>query len=368
MNAVFNNTEKIIFELRSIYSRFGYVPYRMGKFEEYDLYSRNKDFLVSDSVITFTDTNGKLMALKPDVTLSIIKNNRGLSGETRKLFYNENVYRVSKGTNTFREIMQAGAECIGDIDAYAVGESLYLAALSLHTVSEDFVLDVSSLDILLKFVNIITDEKGVQDDIIRCAGEKNPHGILSLCRANGIDPDRAEPLLRLLSLYGTKAAVGEALLALCTSAGAEDEARDLFSCLEVFDDSPVSENVQIDFSVVSDRGYYNGVIFKGFVEGVPNFVLSGGQYDKLMKKMHRKSRAVGFAVYLDMLERVGAEKSAFDVDILLLYDESERSSDVRKAASNLIEKGSTVLCSKSENVKLTYRRKAVLSGGEVKFL
>ena len=38
----------------------------MSKFEEYDFYAVNKDFLVSDSVITFTDTNGKLMALKPD--------------------------------------------------------------------------------------------------------------------------------------------------------------------------------------------------------------------------------------------------------------------------------------------------------------
>ena len=60
--------EQTAFTLRALYRRYGYIPYRMGKFEEYDLYSRNKDFLVSDSVITFTDTNGRLMALKPDVT------------------------------------------------------------------------------------------------------------------------------------------------------------------------------------------------------------------------------------------------------------------------------------------------------------
>ena len=66
--------EKVIYSLRSLYGKYGYIPFNMSKFEEYELYVKNKDFLVSDSVITFNDTNGKLLALKPDVTLSIIKN------------------------------------------------------------------------------------------------------------------------------------------------------------------------------------------------------------------------------------------------------------------------------------------------------
>ena len=66
---ILKNDERAVFALRSLYRGFGYSKYKMSKFEEYDLYVRNKDFLISDSIITFTDTNGKLMALKPDVTL-----------------------------------------------------------------------------------------------------------------------------------------------------------------------------------------------------------------------------------------------------------------------------------------------------------
>ena len=66
--------EKAVFTLRNLYRNHGYRQFKMSKFEEYDLYSKNKDFLVSDGVITFNDTDGKLLALKPDVTLSIIKN------------------------------------------------------------------------------------------------------------------------------------------------------------------------------------------------------------------------------------------------------------------------------------------------------
>ena len=75
--------EQAVFLLRSLYSKYGYKQYKMRKFEEYDLYVRNKDFLISDSVITFTDTNGKLMALKPDVTLSIVKNTKDSDGSVQ---------------------------------------------------------------------------------------------------------------------------------------------------------------------------------------------------------------------------------------------------------------------------------------------
>ena len=99
--------ERIVFALRELYRRFGYIQYKMRKFEEYDLYARNKDFLISDNIITFTDVSGKLMALKPDVTLSIVRSGRDGDG-VQKVYYNENVYRVSAAAQGFREIMQSG--------------------------------------------------------------------------------------------------------------------------------------------------------------------------------------------------------------------------------------------------------------------
>ena len=54
--------ELAVFNLRGLYKKYGFLPYKMSKFEEYDLYVKNKDFLVSDNIITFTDTDGKLLA------------------------------------------------------------------------------------------------------------------------------------------------------------------------------------------------------------------------------------------------------------------------------------------------------------------
>ena len=65
--------EAATLRLRGLYESYGYRKYRMGRFEEYSLYAANKSFLLGENVPTFTDLDGRLMALKPDVTLSIAK-------------------------------------------------------------------------------------------------------------------------------------------------------------------------------------------------------------------------------------------------------------------------------------------------------
>ena len=179
--SVLDNIEIVKYNLRSLFRKHGYSRYKMSKFEEYDLYSGNKDFLVSDRVITFNDSTGKLMALKPDVTLSIIKNNRGFQDDILKVFYDENVYRVSKGTGSFKELTQSGIECIGNLDDSSVGEVLWLAAESLAAISRDFILDISDLDLIGRFIDNITDDESIKKIFMKCIGEKNLHGIDLAC-------------------------------------------------------------------------------------------------------------------------------------------------------------------------------------------
>lgn len=302
-DSVLSRHERMIFALRELYSSRGYRPYRMSKFEEYDLYSRNKDFLISDQVITFTDTSGRLMALKPDVTLSIIKNHP--DDGTHKLYYNENVYRVSKGTGSYQEIPQAGVECIGGVDSREIGSILNLAAGSLKLFGESFVLSVSNLDILDAALSYLTDSRSLQNRLVKCVSEKNLHGIGALCMENGIDPARAEPLIALVTTAGDTDGVDRARLgALCDLLGCQEAFDELIRVTDELADDEARSHIRIDFSVVSDRSYYNSIIFKGFVSGVPDSVLSGGCYDKLMHRMHRRSRGIGFAVYLDKFDRL----------------------------------------------------------------
>ena len=356
--------ERIVLALRELYRRFGYQQFKMRKFEEYDLYARNKDFLVSDNIITFTDLNGKLMALKPDVTLSIVRSGRDAEG-VQKVYYNENVYRVSAASRGFREILQTGVECIGDVDDCCIAETLLLAVESLLAISPESVLDVSHLDVVSELVDALGADAAERREILKCIGEKNLHGLDALCRDIGADPSAIERLKTLVQTSGSPETVLPALRALGCAPAAVEQLASLSDCLTAMG---LGQHLRIDFSVVNDMNYYNGVVFKGFVSGVPTGVLSGGQYDKLMQKMHRRARAIGFAVYLDVLERFSGETERFDVDTVLLYDETASPAALLRAVQALSADGASVTAQRTKPAKLRWRRLARLGGEEVTVL
>ncbi|MBQ7596939.1 MAG: ATP phosphoribosyltransferase regulatory subunit, partial [Clostridia bacterium] len=258
------NEEKAIFNLRSLYRKYGYMPYRMSKFEEYELYIRNKDFLISDRIITFNDTNGKLLALKPDVTLSIIKNGEDVKGTKQKVYYNENVYRVSESTHRFKEIMQAGLECIGDIDLYDVYEAVSLAAKSLALISENFVLEISHLGILSQVIESVCSDKAFASQAIRFISDKNSHDLKRLCDEYSVSDSDCRKLDVFIKSYGKSEKVLDELS--YVFGGKElDELKQLCAMLE---NDGFGGRVRVDFSVVNDMNYYNGFVFRGFLDGI----------------------------------------------------------------------------------------------------
>lgn len=350
-----SDIENVIFALSALYSGYGYTQYKMSKFEEYDLYVKNKDFLVSENIITFTDTNGKLMALKPDVTLSIIKNTPD-TPILKKLYYNENVYRISKGTGSFSEIMQTGLECIGTIDAYSIFEVLTLAAKSLNAISADFVLTISHLDIIKEVLSSLSLSKIDEAEVLKCISEKNIHEMIKICDASGAD---ASILKEILSAYGSIDKVLEKLSKIELLKNSPGFAS-LSAIANELSKSDFTNKIIIDFSVTSDVKYYNGFVFKGFINGISESVLSGGQYDGLMKKMGKNSGAIGFAVYTDLLENL-AVGAPYDVDTLLLYDSSCNVQEIKKAAEMLALDGKSVMTQAEIPEKLKFRRLAKIS-------
>lgn len=350
-----NFNEKVVFSLRSLYSSRGYSQYKMSKFEEYDLYATNKDFLISDSVITFTDTNGKLMALKPDVTLSIIKNIKDEPETISKVFYNENVYRISGGSHTYKEIMQAGLECFGDIDSYSLCEVITLAAKSLKTISESCVLDISHLGLLENIFESFNIPKMDRAQILKFIGDKNIHELGRYCEKLGIEEENIETLKFLVSFSGNPDEIIPELIKKLDGKTDISPLLDMQVVLAAIEPS-LKSMLRVDFSVVNDIKYYNGIVFKGFIEGIPTSVLSGGQYDKLMKKMNRRSSAIGFAVYLDMLERFNLLSNEYDFNTLITYSDKTDLSALNKFADELIEKGERVLVSKKPFENIKYRR------------
>jgi ATP phosphoribosyltransferase regulatory subunit len=334
---ILNADERVMVALREMYRSYGYMPYKVSRFEEYDLYVQNRSALKSEQVLTFTDTNGKLMALKPDITLSIIKNTP-CGGEPSRVYYTENVYRAPRGAYGFQEIMQTGLECIGAVDDYAMCEVAALAVKSLRAVSPDCVLNVSDLRVICAL--LADAEAAGQAEILTLCGEKNLGGLDEACRKWGV-ADKTRALLgRILQLAGPIEQALPKLLALDLPESCGDALATLRAIPAAL--GPEAKNVNLDFSVVNDTDYYSGLVFKGFVSGIPAAVLSGGRYDGLMARMGKRGGAIGFAVYLDQLERFYGASPEYDVDVLILYDETTDRAKLGKLAAALRAGGKTV--------------------------
>ena len=347
--------ERALLTLRSLYKEYGYQPFKMSKFEEYDLYVRNKDFLISDGIITFTDTSGRLLALKPDVTLSIIKNGTDEAGCRQKVYYNENVYRASGETRQYKEIMQTGLECIGDVGIYELFEVLLLAARSLASISDDYVLEISHMGVLSGLLSDVGAGEEFDREIAKCVKEKNAHEIASIGEKYGVAPEKTAALCEFIGIYGSPERVIASLTPLCKNEISQKALATLCELAELFRGREEEKHVRFDFSTVNDMSYYSGIVFGGFIDGIPESVLSGGQYGRLMKKMGRRADAVGFAIYLDLLSSLDGDREEYDVDVLLIASEGASPREVLDRTDAIIKEGKSVSVQHAIPEKLRYR-------------
>lgn len=361
---------RVTLALDALYRMSGYERYRMNKFEPYDLYLEHRGFLRDNAVISFTDPRGRLMALKPDVTMSIVKN-ASVDAAVERLFYIENVFRVPPGGSEFAEIAQMGLECLGcdsgrvqsDVDAEVVA----LACRTLDVCGGRSRLAVSHMGFLSALLDVCLLEDEPREQALRCIRLKNAAGLADVLRGAGAPSESQDALLGALAVSSPLSSAVEFLKALPLSRvaleavealealvkrlvasgeepcaiEADPDAAGRPDAIEADSDAtrkpdtageepcamrkepdafPVAagaaaggrgvsegkppafrleaDRLFFDLSLVGEAGYYTGLAFQGYIEGLPRAVLAGGRYDGLMEKVGRSQGAAGFALYL----------------------------------------------------------------------
>src|SRR5699024_7395822 len=128
-------------------------------------------------------------------------------------------------------------------------------------------------------------------------------GVDALCRLSSL----AGPWERVLSEaepLALNAAMGEAIA----------ELRELCAALEA---RGQTADWKLDLSLVNDMEYYNGLVLQGYLAGLPRAVLRGGRYDPLAEQFRPGARAIGFALYLDELDRLADVPAETDGKVML---------------------------------------------------
>jgi ATP phosphoribosyltransferase regulatory subunit len=233
---------------------------------------------------------------------------------------------------------------VGDLGDYEIAEVALLAAKSMALLEKDFVLDLSHMGLVEAVLNSCEVAPGSRDAVMRCLRQKNAHELTALCP--GITPVAEEKLRLLLSTGGCPGQVIPKLQAVLTEEEEFSALQELQRLCCVLEQGGFGDSIRIDFSVGNDMKYYSGVVFKGYLEGLPSRILSGGQYDKLLQKMNRKSRAIGFALYLSMLERQNAAAEEWTVDTLILHSPDADPMELMTAAEQYAAEGSVLVATK----------------------
>lgn len=346
--------------LNRLFETYGYRRFKMSKFEEYDLYAENRDFLTSSQVITFNDLDGKLLALKPDITLSIIKG----TAEPRKVYYNEMVYRVRD--RHYREIPQAGVECIGTIDPYLESEVIALAAKALEAVDEDYILRISDIGFIRTYLEAQKVKETYHPFIIDAMAGKNADYMKQLAAKGILTEAQKDVLAGLVELYlPLKKGIKEVrrMVSAPSCKALLDHLDELCSILGGFG---VLDHIYLDLSLMNSMDYYNGVVFQGAVSDIPFTVLSGGRYDRLPEKMGKPFGAIGFAVYMDVVENRRRSSKHYDGDILITYTDRDRPAMLAKTVSALCAAGYRVRAVRAGDEADPTRWKKVLTLKEAK--
>lgn len=301
---LFTRKEVLSFELRELFSSQGYSLYKMKTFEPYSFYLENMDFLSSKNILYFTDRDGTLMALKPDITLSIIKN-LDTAVDKHKLYYSENVYRAPNSTGNFQEILQFGVEVIGRLSDEDMFNLIFLAAKSLFIIDENPVLLVSDDSLPQKIIEKAGLSK-VSDKVFNAFQNKNPMLLNDIFIDNNTDPKYKDILTQLLSLHLSLDKGIEQLEKILDDETFRKNIEYLKGLALYLRNRDLKTEVFLDFSVPKGLKYYDRLSFVGIIPGVSSEILRGGEYSNLVKTKEKSYLASGFAIYLEKIEEKGS--------------------------------------------------------------
>ncbi len=278
----------------------GYQPVLSATLEYYDTYSQISNAIPQERLFKLTDTDGKLLVLRPDMTLAIsrIAATKLPEDEARLCYFADKWDLQNAGGFTNREIYQAGVECLGEEGAFSDAQAIAFAVECLkETGLTDFIIDIGHVG----YFKGILEECGLSEadsEAVRVyVNAKDSLNAERVLKKAGAESGLLNTVSALPTLFGG-AEVLERAEKLTENVRARAAVAYLKEVYTLLAKMGYENAVCFDLGTVKRLSYYSGIVFSGLVKelGVP--VLSGGRYDDLADEFGKHIPAVGFAMGL----------------------------------------------------------------------
>ena len=329
----------------------GYSEVMTPGIEFYDVFDAMPMAIPADGMYKLTDDKGRLLVMRPDNTMPIAR-----LTATRlqnavlpvRLYYAQDVYHLNHGlTGRNDQQFQAGVELIGAAGMRADLEMLSLAAeaIRLFADGEDtsFRIEIGHIGFFNALIAALEVEGEVRDEIRELIESKNYAALSDKLDALPAD-ETVNAIRRLPRLFGGEEVLEKAAT-LCRNREAAQALEYLSRLYQSLCRLGLRDQVMIDLGMVHRNEYYTGVIFRGYVEGSGDAVVSGGRYDTLLQQFGPALPATGFGVNVDALTKVMLDKGEVDPPMApetLVYAQPGQEVAALKRVNDLIGEG--MLC------------------------
>ena len=296
----------------SVFVAWSYEEVITPSVDYYDLFEQGMGQAEAQRGFRFTDNDGRLLALRPDVTSSVARMAATLLSERARplrFCYAAPVFRQQPASHAEwrRENTQLGCELIGVNGHTADLEVLRLAAEILARLDLDssYCITINNVEIFNGIAAHLKLEERAREELRRLIDTRETAELQRFLRS--FSDDEARTFLQPTQLTGKREVIqaARALITNRRSLAALDSLEQLWSALEAHD---LAEHFEIDLSDVSSLDYYTGLSLKVFVHGAGTSVGRGGRYDGLTGSFGRAEPAVGFVLNLDALTEVLARR------------------------------------------------------------
>jgi ATP phosphoribosyltransferase regulatory subunit len=299
----------------AVFDGWSYEEISTPSIDYYALFERGMGHEEARRAFRFTDVDGRLLALRPDVTSAVARAAATLFASRARplrLCYAASVFRQQPQSHAGyrRESTQLGCEFIGAGPRLADMEMLAIAVEVFERLGleNDYCITLNSVEIFKGIAERLSLDAEARDQMRRLIDIRDAAGLESFLCAYPVPPEERLAFSHLTQLSGKQELLDKARRVITNerSVNALDELEWLWRVVERLD---LSSRFEIDFGDVSGLDYYTGLTFKIYLSGAGARVGSGGRYDRLTASFGRAEPAVGFVLDLDALTDVLARRS-----------------------------------------------------------
>lgn len=320
--------------MRDACARFGFGEVVTPTFEQSELFTLRSGQSIVEEMYVFKDKGDREMALRPEITASVIRfyvNELSTMPKPLKLYYVGNCFRYENPqSGRYREFWQIGAELIGTKTPETDAEVIALAVSCLRSAGlENFNVRIGHIGILKSLVREQIKDESVAAEVLRMLDKEDFDAMGDMFDAKVLPRQLFDKIVAIADIRGSIDELNN-----LEDSEATKHLREVFNVLKLYG----LDDCELDLGIVRGLDYYTGMVFEIDAPrlGAEKQVLGGGSYTLSELFGGEPIFSTGFAIGIDRVVLAAEAENSIQTSPALDAFVVPAKDDMRKYAYGIV--------------------------------